>query len=420
MATAAPLPRHVSLDVVRGIAVMGILLMNIVAFAMPSPAYFNPTAFGGDGALDIAVWGANFVLADGKMRGLFSVLFGASMLLVIERAEAKGENGALTHFSRMTWLLLFGAIHAYAIWFGDILMLYAVVGLIAFFFRAMETHRLVILGLILIVIEAIIMGQFAFSFWQLRAAALPPGAEAATIAAWAEMNAAFGPLATDALAENLALYRGGYGGIVADRLGPHFWAPIANNLFWMPETLGLMVLGMAGLKSGFLTGRWERARYLRYALRGYLIGLPLQMLLALWILLSGFELAALITADFALQTLVNPFVVLGHAGLILYWVKSAGESAMRERVAAAGRAAFSNYLGTSIVCTFIFYGYGLGLYGEISRAALYIVVFGVWALILLWSKPWLDRFRYGPLEWLWRSLARRQFQPLWRIKTIAT
>ncbi|MGP1284220.1 MAG: DUF418 domain-containing protein [Parasphingopyxis sp.] len=413
MATPAPMDsRFVSLDVVRGIAVMGILLMNIVAFAMPMTAYFTPIAFGGESPADIAVWATNFVLADGKMRGLFSVLFGASMLLVIQRAEAKERSAALTHYSRMTWLLFFGAIHAYAIWHGDILMLYAVIGSIAFFFRKMETHKLVVLGLILIVAQAVLLGLLAGSVWMLREAAAAPDADAEIVRQWREFAVEFGPIPPDKLAEDFARYRGDYAGILAHRLGPGFWDPIVANLTAALDTLGLMLLGMAGLKSGFLTGQWERATYARYARNGYLIGLPLLTALAIAIMASGFEPATLFLLDFAGQVLVNPPVILAHAALILYWVKSSAGSAVMDRVAATGRAAFTNYLGTSLVCTTIFYGYGFGLYGELSRAALYIVVLGVWALMLLWSKPWLDRFRYGPLEWLWRSLARREFQPI--------
>ena len=159
MASPAPMDsRFISLDVVRGIAVMGILLMNIVGFAMPFQAYSNPTAYGGTGPIDMAFWATNFVLADGKMRGLFSILFGASMLLVIQRAEASQRSSALTHYSRMTWLLLFGVIHAYAIWYGDILMLYAGVGMVAYFFRKMEAHKLVTLGIILIIAQAVLVG----------------------------------------------------------------------------------------------------------------------------------------------------------------------------------------------------------------------------------------------------------------------
>lgn len=413
MASTAPMDsRFVSLDVVRGIAVMGILLMNIVAFSMPSSAYFTPLAYGGDSPVDIAVWATNFVLADGKMRGLFSVLFGASMLLVIQRAEAKDRSAALTHYSRMSWLLLFGAIHAYAIWYGDILMLYAVVGAVAFFFRRMETHKLVALGIILIAAQAILLAGLAGSIWMLREAALAPGADAELVRQWREIEAQFGALPPDKLAEELARYRGNYTTILAHRLGPGFWDPIQANLTAALDTLGLMLLGMAGLKSGFLTGEWDRARYARYARTGYLIGLPLLTGIALATMASGFDAVTIFTLDFAAQTAINPAVILAHAALILYWVKSSAGSALLARIGAAGRAAFTNYIGTSLVCTTLFYGYGFGLYGELSRAALYIVVPGVWAVILLWSKPWLDRFRYGPLEWLWRSLARREIQPL--------
>lgn len=410
---AAPMDsRFISLDVVRGIAVMGILLMNIVAFAMPFQAYGNPMAYGGNGPVDMAFWATNFVLADGKMRGLFSILFGASILLVIQRAEASGRSSALTHYSRMTWLLFFGVIHAYAIWYGDILMLYAGVGMVAYFFRHMETHKLVTLGIILIVAQAILVGAITYGLWVLREAALAPDASLETVATWSEMAAAFGPPPADQLAENLALYRGSYAGILAQRLGPELMQPIIGNFLFSLATLGLMLLGMAGLKSGFLTGEWSRETYAKCIRYGYLIGLPIQMLLALLLMRSGFDPVSLWLFDISLQMVPDLLIILGHAALILYWVKSSAGSALMARIAATGRAAFTNYLGTSLICTTIFYGYGFGLYGDLSRASLYIVVLGVWALMLLWSKPWLDRFRYGPLEWLWRSLARRELQPL--------
>lgn len=412
-ASAAPMDsRFISLDVVRGIAVMGILLMNIVAFAMPFQAYGNPTAFGGDGPVDMAFWATNFVLADGKMRGLFSILFGASMLLVVQRAEAGGRSSALTHYSRMTWLLFFGVIHAYAIWYGDILMLYAGVGMVAYFFRKMETHKLVTLGIILIVGQSILVGGITYSLWVLREAASAPGAAVETVETWSKMAAAFGSPPPGQLAENLALYRGSYGGILGQRLGPELMQPIIGNFLFSLGTLGLMLLGMAGLKSGFLTGEWSREAYAKCVRYGYLIGLPIQMLLALLLMRSGFDPVSLWLYDISLQMVPDLFIILGHAALILYWVKSSAGSAFMARVAATGRAAFTNYLGTSLICTTIFYGYGFGFYGEFSRASLYIVVLGVWALMLLWSKPWLDRFRYGPLEWLWRSLARRELQPI--------
>lgn len=413
MATTAPTDtRFLSLDLIRGIGVMGILLMNIVAFGLPFQAYSNPMAYGGSSPLDLAVWATNFVLVDSKMRGLFSVLFGASMLLVIERAEAKGENPALTHYSRMTWLLLFGAVHAWAIWFGDILMLYAVTGMIAFFLRHLPAYKLAVAGVILLLVQAAFMGLIGLSIWYLREAATAPGAEGALVDQWQAMREQFGAMPPDELARDLALFRSDYLTILSERLGPLLWWPLKGNFPFIPETLGLMLLGMAGLKSGFLTGDWERSAYLRLVRLGYLIGLPLLAALAAWLMVVGFDPVALVLVNFSLQHLVNPLIILAHASLIIYWLQSGTGSALVQRIAATGRAAFTNYVGTSLICTTIFYGYGLGLYGELSRASLYLVVLGVWVLMLLWSKPWLDRFRYGPLEWLWRTLSRRQIQPM--------
>src|SRR4051812_35172054 len=124
--------RLIALDLVRGIAVMGILLLNIVSFAMPEAAYMNPRAYGGWHGADLVAYLVNFVLFDGKMRGLFSFLFGASLLLVTERAEASGRNAAAVHYARMGWLLAFGLAHLWLVWAGDILVLYALVGMLAF------------------------------------------------------------------------------------------------------------------------------------------------------------------------------------------------------------------------------------------------------------------------------------------------
>jgi len=137
---AALQTRVATLDIVRGIAVMGILAMNIVAFAMPVEAYINPRAYGWHTSADLWSWLISFIFIDGRMRGLFSFLFGASMLLIIERTEGVGDDAARAHFARMAWLLLFGLIHFYFIWFGDILALYAPMGMVAWFFRRQPTR----------------------------------------------------------------------------------------------------------------------------------------------------------------------------------------------------------------------------------------------------------------------------------------
>ena len=404
--------RIVTLDIVRGVAVMGILAMNIVAFAMPFQAYINPLAFGIDGSADFASWLVSFVFVDGKMRGLFSFLFGASMLLVIERAEAKQENAPSVHFRRMAWLLAFGLLHLYFIWFGDILSLYAMVGMIAWLFRRMQPGRLIGWGIGLVTIQLLVFAGLAAGAFYLGQAAADPGAGAEVARQWQELEGKFGVLSGQPLSDKLALFRGPYLGQVDARLADHALGPLTTLLMFGWETLGYFLFGMAAFKSGFLTGQWPRARYRKWALVGLGLAVPAYMLLA-WLLVGeGFSVPMVLAVVMAATVPFRPVMVVAYAALIILATRRGGW--LVDRIAAAGRAAFTNYLGTSIVMTGLFYGWGFGLYGSLGRAELWLVVIAMWAVMLAWSKPWLDRFAYGPFEWAWRSLSRWQLQPMRR------
>jgi len=409
---APPGGRIASLDVLRGVAVMGILAMNIVAFAMPMQAYFNPLAYGDGGTGDVVTWFVNFVFVDGKMRGFFSFLFGASMLLVVERARAAGGSGASIHYRRMFWLLLFGLAHLYLIWWGDILTHYALVGMIAFLFHRKPPRVLIIWAIVLLVVEFILIGGGTAYFFAGQAAAAAPGASAEAIAAFQAMSHEFAPLTGPALNADLALYRGDYAGITGHRLHKMLLSPLKQLSLFGPETLAYMLLGMAGLKSGFLTGAWDPARYRRTVTIALGIAIPAYALLGGLNLALGFRFPESFAITLAATVPFRPIMVVGYAALVILLTRRGG--ALVGRIAAAGRAAFTNYLGTSIVMTTLFYGYGLGLYGHVGRAELYLFVLAMWALMLLWSKPWLERFRYGPFEWLWRSLARFRLEPMRR------
>lgn len=404
--------RLITLDALRGFAVMGILAMNIVAFAMPEMAYVSPRAYGGETPSDLVAWALAFILVDGKMRGLFSILFGASMLLIIDRAEAAGQNAASIHYRRMAWLAVFGLAHFLFIWWGDILFLYAGVGCVAFLFRRWEARRLIkwAIGLFTlgVALMSLLFGGQLYVAGMAGDPAAPPGlAEAGreVIAEYAEID--------EEVEEELALYRGGYAPIMAQRAG-NITDPVAGLVLNFLETLPLMMIGMALFKNGFLTGGWAPAAYRRTAWRWLPPGLLLTMIVA-WIQWR---------ADFAYLVSLNAFLAwvqparlmmtVGYAALLVLLIRHGAGSGWLARVAATGRAAFSNYLGTSILMSTIFYGYGLGLFGSVGRAALYLFVAGACAAMLLWSRPWLDRFHYGPLEWLWRSLARGAMQPMRR------
>ena len=396
--------RIVTLDIVRGIAVMGILAMNIAAFAMPFQAYANPFAFGWEGALDSAAYAFNFILVDGKMRGLFSLLFGASMLLVIEKAEASGDDPASIVFRRQFWLLLFGLAHFYLIWFGDILTGYALTGMLAYLFRRLSVKALVGWGIALVLLQLAIMGVSAAYAHSLAAAVAAPSPSPQTLEDWRQFTADFAVPSAAMLGEMLALHLGPWSGIVREQLTDNVADPFVFTLLFGPETLAYMLLGMAALKSGFLTGEWPERSYERVAFWGLAVTVPAYVAICAMLFADGFTVPGIFTWYMAATIPFRPLMVVAYAALIVDLTRDGGWLA--SRIAAAGRAAFSNYLGTSSVMTALFYGWGLGLYGTLARAELWLVVIGMWALMLLWSKPWLERFRYGPLEWLWRSLAR--------------
>lgn len=396
----------------RGFGVMGILLLNIIGFSMPGAAYVNPAAWGGTDPVNAGVWAVNFVLFDGKMRGLFSVLFGASMLLVMQRAEASGQNPRSVHLNRMGWLFVIGAAHYILIWWGDILVPYAMSGTIALLFIKKDVKQLVRWAIILFSIYFLISCAMVGGAWWQSIQGLAPGADAETIENTRKMLASFGEPGSAEIARELALYKGGWMAVFADNLST-FPASLLNALLLFTlDTLGMMLLGMAMLKSGYMLGLWAPEFYAKIARRAFAIGLGPMIALAAWVIISGFDTVITFAAFFAFSFPFRVVLTVAWASALLWLVVRNLNSPLILRVAAAGRAAFTNYLGTSLVMTFIFYGWGLGLYGSINRITAMLFVAGAWAIMLLWSKPWLDRYRFGPAEWLWRTLARRSLQPM--------
>jgi uncharacterized protein len=384
---------------------------------MPPEAYMNPLAYGVDSDADLASWAVGFVLIDGKMRGLFSFLFGASLLLVIQKAEAKAESPARVHFTRMVWLLVFGLIHYYLIWYGDILTGYALIGMIAWFFRDKEPRKLMRWAIGLIAVQFLLFASFAASFHYVSAAAAAANPDPEMVKQWADMQKGLA-IPTDAqLAEAMGRYGGSWLDLARYQLTEKTLNPFVMLFFFGWETLAYMLLGMASLRNGFLTGEWEDSRYRRTAIRGFAIGIPVYALLAALLWRDGFSVPMIMTLSMAATVIFRPVMVFATAALVILLTRRGG--ALVERIAAAGRAAFTNYLGTSLVMTFFFFGWGLGYFGRFSRIELWWVVAAMCALMLLWSKPWLDRFQYGPLEWLWRSLSRGSIQPMRRSQAAA-
>jgi uncharacterized protein len=406
--------RHVSIDAVRGFAVLGILLMNIVGMGMPSFAYIDPTYAGGSTGADLWTWAINNVLTDGKMRALFTMLFGASAVLIADRAEHGGGPGPMqTHYRRLFWLFVIGMVHAYFLWFGDILVCYAVAGIFIFPFRKMGATAQIGIG---VVILAALLTKNVLSaehLETLRAAATAPGASAATLKAWQDASMSVIPPPGMKAAE-LA----GFGGGFMDALKARANVAMLMQLVLtppdsLPEAIGQMFVGMGLFRLGFFTLGWSSRAYGTMIAFGYLVAVPLTAWLAWMIWASGFEPLVIHRLE-AWQQASRPFIALAHASVLLLIIRAGTAPAVVERLAAAGRMAFSNYLMTSIITNLLFCGYGFGLYGKLSRFQELAVVLGVWAFILIWSKPWLARFQYGPFEWLWRSLVRWSPQPFVR------
>ncbi|MBW6526068.1 DUF418 domain-containing protein [Sphingomonas sp. RHCKR7] len=387
--------RLVALDILRGVAVIGITVANLPGFALPQAAYFSPLAAGGTAPADLAAWALTFVLVEGKMRGLFAALFGASLLLVVERADAAGENGAAVHLRRMGVLYLIGAAHLYLLWYGDILHHYALVGVAALLFVHAPV-RLLLLAAAAALLVATIGGV------GLVAAAAP--------ATRAALEQSFGRPPAALLLSEIAALRGPLAAGIAWRWG-HDAGPLAGLFANGPETLGYMLLGMAAYRTGFATGAWPRARYAWVAAATLPVGLVIEAALAAHTVARGFAVPAVVTASFALGPLVHAPMVAGCAALLLAVLPGTRAG---ERLAALGRTALSNYLLSSLMLAAVFYGWGAGQFARWGRAETYLLLPPSWALLLLWSPAWLARFHYGPAEWLWRSLARGRPQPLLR------
>ena len=411
-----------AMDTLRGVAVLGILLMNILGFAYPFVASFDPRAGGGATGTNLWIWAANTALFEGKMRAIFSMLFGAGMLVLTSRLEQRGlgAQAADVYYRRLLWLLAFGLIHAYFIWWGDILFFYSVLGLFLFPFRRLSARALVIAGVILLLIGASrgLLGALDVRAVKITAAAADAAAaggqtltdeQKAAQKAWAERVK---PPSPENLQREADAYLGGYVSALGQRAG--FLAtghPKWLYHFFIFDIGGMMLLGIGLLKMDIFTARLSMRDYALLALFGYGIGLPLASF-AVWDDIgTGFD-PVTVAFGGVLHAIARLPVALGHVAIVMMICKAGLLRWITRPLAAVGQTAFSCYILTSIICTTIFYGYGFSQFGRLERYQIYLIVLGVWLVLLVVSPLWLKRFKFGPLEWLWRSLTYMQRQPM--------
>lgn len=401
-----------SLDFIRGLAVMGILFANIVAFGQPFAAYMYPDAFlTGHSEAEGWMLIGQMVLIDSKMRGLFTILFGAGLYLFMEKAWGKGASRWL-QVRRLFWLMLFGLVHYFFIWRGDILFSYSLCGLLALLLINMSPKKQFIGGLLGYISGALLWGgMMAMMAMAADTSQGDPGMPLSDMRG--ELEAGQAEALSDGVIQTSLISEGRYGDYVSHMLTEHA-SDLGFFIFiWVFETLPLMLIGMALYRWGFFSGSFNPAKMRLWGWIGVLGGGAATLLIGLMVRDGGFTYYGTQAAQVGYTYMPRLAMILGLAALlVLYAPKATGW--LGQRVSAAGRAAFTNYLGTSIVMMLVFHGWALGLFGELGRTQLYLVAIATCGLMLAWSKPWLERFRYGPLEWLWRCLTYGKVFPLKR------
>ena len=414
--------RIVSLDFLRGLAILGILVMNIYAFAMPFAAYFDPYRMGGDEAWNIGTWVFTHIFFDQKFMSIFAMLFGAGIVLTMERAESRGARFGAIFFRRQFVLLLIGLVHLVFIWLGDILSYYALVSMAMFLFRRWSPRRLIVLACFMLPIPLLVNYGTSFYMVELmqQSATIETRLEAGeeiseedkrVLEEWQANRTFFAPTDED-IAREMDAHLGTYGDAVRYRVEnslPMLVFAIPFFMIW--RVGGLMLIGMALMKLGILSAQRPDAFYRRMALVGYGLGLPLAAFSAWNFFANDFDPVFNMRAGNVPNYIASILVALGHIALAMLVVKRGALERLVARFKAVGRMALTNYLMHSVVMTTVFYGYGLGLYGGVPRLWQMLFVVALVGIQLLLSPWWLGKYRFGPVEWAWRSLTYWQRQP---------
>jgi uncharacterized protein len=427
LAPVANRERVVSIDTLRGVALLGILLINIALFGLPESAFSAPINAGGHTGLNLAFWYANQIFFENKMRALFSMLFGAGVVLLTLRAE---EHGGLSvrgiYYRRTLWLVAFGLLHAYFIWIGDILYFYGVAGLVLFPFRKLRPAALLAAGALLLMIHCGVITLTHYSLIRTRDKALAverlvttggqlTEEQRAAQKEWEEESKEFKPNPAE-LAKEIKLHRGGYWELfkwrIKEVLIVQAFLLFPFISFVVHDTPGMMLIGMAMIKLGIIAAERGRKFYFLMILLGYGIGGIINALGGYYFARSDFDPLKESIAWILAEVPGRLLVAGGHIGLVMLIVKSGWLNRLTSRLAAVGQMALTCYLATSLICTTIFEGYGFGLFAKLQRYQLLYVVFSVWLFLLIASPIWLRHFRFGPMEWVWRSLTYWRKQPM--------
>ena len=400
-----------SLDLIRGLAVMGIVLANLNSLSSMGMEHSWPPADGPLSPGEKAVWLFEYLFVDGKLRGLFSLLFGAGMIVFLERARARGAPAISLQLRRLFWLLLFGLAHFYLLFDGDILHNYAVAGLVALLFlRVPPKWMLGIAAAVLVAFSYLPTSDlWGYRTFEVQALAAPADSDIRR-----EYQGEIDAERNQAYAEADVLREGSLADVVVFRV-EHSTGGLAGNVsYWLVEYLCLMLIGASLFRLGFFSGEWDRRRMLAWGLAGIAVSTAASLPLGLWTIREGFPRALHLFVFYGPVHAIRLPMILGFAAVLVAVAPALLRGGIGRRIAATGRTAFSNYIGTSLVMALVFQGWGLGLFGQLDKVERLVPLLAVWALMLVWSPTWLGRFAFGPLEWLWRCLTYWKLFPIRR------
>lgn len=423
---AAPAAQRIeALDFVRGIALLGILLMNIVGMGLPD-AYTNPNNAGGATGANLTTWMITQIGFEGTQRALFSMLFGASVILLTSRLEASGRpDAADIYFRRNLWLIALGLVNAFVfLWYGDILYAYGICALVAFAFRNLAPKRLLAFGIFALFLGTLWTGYETYDLiqkhdaWQAAVEVRDRGVELSqdqqtAISAWEGARTAFESPPERIQATTKAMTGGWWSAFKHIARINGFWQSWGTYRYFF-DIFGMMLIGMGLFRAGVLTLERRTRLYMAMMLGGYAIGLAVNIAETRWILSHNFSAIAFAEANLSYD-IGRLAMTVGHLGTLLLFVRSGALGLLRRAVAAVGQMAVTNYLMHSVVTSFLFIG--LGWFNQLERHELYYVVFAIWAFQLLLSPLWLRAFRFGPVEWLWRYLTYLKRPPFLRVVT---
>jgi uncharacterized protein len=420
------------IDTIRGIAVLGILLMNIPYFANYYAVAENPFILQEKGK-DYYTWLVVSFAFEGTMRGLFSLLFGAGAVLLLDRLE-KNPGLKVTpadiYYRRLIWLLIFGLFNAFILlWPGDILYTYAICGLFLYPFRKMRPRALIIIGLMLMLVttykgsaewyekhEVRVKGEQALLLKQKGTVLKEEQQEALKAWANAQDSVAIPKMMKEKGEEEKAIKGGylSYLAMVADVNQEIQSVEFYQFLFW--DALAFFFIGMALFKLDVITGKRSLSFYWMLMVISLAIGYALS-----YQTMKGFIDVRMNEYYFWERIGLRSYQfrrlaqALGYMSLIILLFRYNVLSFLWKWLGKVGQMAFSNYLMQQIICGMIFYGFGFNKYGEMARHEVYYVLLAIWVSQIIFSNIWLHYFRFGPFEWLWRSLTYWEKQPIRRL-----